>query len=237
VPFASTRAAAPPGAPDTLRSATACSNSAAIFAKKQSLVRAYKRFSTSDSLDVLRGQMMNTILAQSSALSDALAYPQRAPEIQEVDDIYGWLIGNWELDIRVYWADVSERKLKGEAHFGWVLEGRAVQDVWILPRPSDRPRLPDQRLYSYGTTLRVWDPNLRAWRVTWINPATAQRTELIGRRVGNDIVQLGSAADGTPVRWSFTEITGDSFRWTGETLQTDGHTWKLQGDFVARRVR
>jgi hypothetical protein len=237
-PFASTRAATPPRAPDTLRFVNASSNSAAIFAKKQSLARAYKGFNTSDSLlDVLRGQMMNTILAQSSALSDALAYPGRAPEIEEGDDIYGWLVGSWELDIRTYWVAVSERKLKGEAHFGWVLEGRAVQDVWMLPRPADRPRLPDQRLYSYGTTLRVWDPNLRAWRVTWMNPVTSQRTELIGRRVGDDIVQVGSAADGTPVRWIFSKTTPDSFRWTGETLQPDGRTWKLQGDFFARRVR
>ena len=29
----------------------------------------------------------------------------------------------------------------------------------------------------------------------------------------------------------------DSFRWTGEALDTDGKSWKLQGDFRATRRR
>jgi hypothetical protein len=34
----------------------------------------------------------------------------------------------------------------------------------------------------------------------------------------------------------FTEITPDSFRWTGEALNPDGKTWRLEGEFRARRV-
>jgi hypothetical protein len=33
----------------------------------------------------------------------------------------------------------------------------------------------------------------------------------------------------------FTEITPDSFRWTGEVLEPDGKTWKLEGEFRAHR--
>jgi hypothetical protein len=42
------------------------------------------------------------------------------------------------------------RQRPGEIHFGWVLEGRAVQDIWIRPK---RP-VPST---MYGTTLRVFD--------------------------------------------------------------------------------
>ena len=160
----------------------------------------------------------------------------RSPEIPEALDLYGWLVGSWELDIRHYWVDMSARGLKGEAHFAWVLEGRAVQDVWIMPRRSDRQGEPDKVCNSYGTTLRVWDAALQNWRVTWINPVTGARCELIGRWRGKDIVQIGAMANGTPIRWMFTEITPDSFRWTGESLQPDGQTWKLDGDFRARRI-
>jgi len=43
------------------------------------------------------------------------------------------------------------------------------------------------------------------------------------------------------VRWSFTQITPDSFRWTGERSRDDGatdddKTWQLQAEFFARRV-
>jgi hypothetical protein len=89
----------------------------------------------------------------------------------------------------------------------------------------------------YGTTLRVWDPGIQAWRVTYINPVNGQRDELIGRRSGNDIVQIGTHADGTPIRWSFTEISENSFHWLGEALGPDGKSWKLEGEFRARRIR
>lgn len=88
----------------------------------------------------------------------------------------------------------------------------------------------------YGTTLRVWDPSLQAWHVTWTNPVSGLRDELIARREGNDIVQIGAHANGTPIRWIFTEITADSFHWTGEALNPDGKTWKLEGEFYAKRT-
>ena len=71
-------------------------------------------------------------------LHAVLAASGRSPEIPESADAYGWLIGSWELDVRHYVVDVAARGIKGEAHFGWVLEGRAVQDVWIMPRRSER---------------------------------------------------------------------------------------------------
>jgi len=94
----------------------------------------------------------------------------------------------------------------------------------------------DRSRQAQGTTLRVWDATLQAWRVTWISPATGARVELVGRWNGKDVVQVGTFANGTPIRWIFSEITPDSFRWTGETLQADGHTWKLEGEFLAKRM-
>jgi hypothetical protein len=171
------------------------------------------------------------------AFHEVLAATGRGPSIQESQDAYGWLIGSWELDVLHYWAaDVSAQGIKGEVHFGWVLEGLAVQDVWIMPRRPDRTGKLDKRLNMYGTTLRVWDPVIEAWRITWRNPAGDHHEDQIGRRVGKDIVQLGTRPDGTSTRWMFTEVTPDSFRWTGESLGPDGRTWTLEGEFRARRT-
>ena len=165
-----------------------------------------------------------------------LAARGRSPEIPESADAYGWLVGSWDLDVRHYGADVTALHIEGEAHFGWTLEGRAVQDVWIMPRRSARAAGLDKTRNMYGTTLRVWDPSRQAWRVTWINPVNGGRDELIGRRMGAEVVQVGTHSDGTPIRWSFTEIAPESFRWIGEALQPDGRTWKLEGEFRARRM-
>jgi len=183
--------------------------------------------------------MMTTMEARETVdFHGVLAAPGRSPEIPESADVYGWLIGSWELDALHYWGiDVTGRRIKGEAHFGWVLEGRGVQDVWIMPRRSERTADLDKAMNMYGTTLRVWDPSIQAWRITWINPAGDHRAQQIGRWSGKDIVQIGARSDGTPTRWSFTEITPDSFHWLGEALQPDGHTWKLEGEFRAKRMR
>jgi hypothetical protein len=181
--------------------------------------------------------MTATEVKATNDFHPALAATGRSPEIPDGADAYGWLIGSWELDVRHYWVDVSSKGIKGEAHFGRVLEGRAVQDVWIMPRRSDRTAELGQTGNSYGTTLRVWDAAIQAWRVTWINPVTGARADLIGRWSGKDIVQVGTHGNGVPIRWLFTEITPDSFRWTGEALEPDGKTWKLEGEFRARRMR
>jgi hypothetical protein len=182
--------------------------------------------------------MTTTEVAKAEALLAVLASHGRASEIPEAADAYGWLIGSWELDVYRYWGkDVSAYRIKGEAHFGWVLEGRAVQDVWIMPRRSDRTANLDKTMNMYGTTLRVWDPSIQAWRITWRNPAGDHHEDQIGRRSGSDVVQIGTRPDGTPTRWTFTEITPDSFHWLGEALETDGKTWILEGEFRATRMR
>jgi len=174
--------------------------------------------------------------SRGSNFDNALTATGRSPEIPDTSDVYGWLIGSCELQVRRYGVDVSERHIMGEAHFAWVLEGRAVQDVWMIPRLSERTASLEKGLNSYGTTLRVWDPAIQAWRITWINPVTGRRDELVGRWSGKEIVQIGAHSDGTPIRWIFSEITRNSFRWTGEVLEPDGKTWKLEGEFLARRI-
>lgn len=181
---------------------------------------------------------MSLMIEQQENLQSVLAAPGRSAEIPASDDVYGWLVGSWKLTVLHYRGqDVSGLDLDGEVHFGWVLEGRAIQDVWIMPRRSARTPETDKVNNMFGTTLRVWDETIRGWRITWINPVRGHREEQIGRRIGNEIVQIGARPDGAPTRWRFTEISGDRFHWIGESLKPDGQTWMLEGEFLAERVR
>ena len=177
----------------------------------------------------------NQTAVQDSFL-DILPAQGRAAEIPETEDLYGFLIGSWELDVVGHDDGGNVTETKGEAHFARVLEGRAIQDVFINPRRSDRG--PDSPRFAnwFGTTIRIYDPSIRAWRVTWYNPHDGVRADLIGRRRGNDIVQEGAFPDGTKIRWTFSEITNESCRWRGERLERDGKTWRLQVEFRAYRV-
>ncbi len=167
----------------------------------------------------------------------ALIAQGRSPEIPESADVYGWLIGSWELDFPCYYGlGEPSQSLEGEVHFGWVLQGRAMQDVSIIRQSSEKGD-ESGNIITYGTTLRVWDQSIQAWRITWINPARNHREEQIGRRSGQDIVQIGIRPDGTPTRWTFKEITENGFHWLGEALEPDGKTWKIEAEFRSRRLR
>lgn len=153
--------------------------------------------------------------------------------------LYGWLIGDWDADIIAYAGTGERHQGQGEIHFGWVLEGRAIQDVWMIPRRRDRtadaPQMPIAGNW-YGTTLRIYDPTIDAWRIYWIDPATNAFRQQIGRQRGADIVQEGKTEAGALTRWSFTEIAPDAFRWLGEASVDDGATWRLLVEVRARRA-
>jgi hypothetical protein len=173
----------------------------------------------------------------ASPFLDALGADGPAADRAGKMDLYGRFVGSWELDVVQLRDDGSKRERKGEWHFGWALEGRAIQDVWIVP-PRGELRRGDATAHvnSYGTTLRVYDPGIDAWQIRWTDPVTQTFLSMIGRAQGNDIVQLGSRPDGAAVRWSFSQITPNSFLWRGEISDNEGASWRLQVEFTARRV-
>ncbi len=174
----------------------------------------------------------------TAELVRALLSAERSPEIPEASDLYGWLVGSWDLEVRWYaGVDLTGQGVRGELHAARVLEGRGVQDTWIMPPRGRRARTGPHDMY--GTTLRTWDPAIAAWRIAWSNPARNHYEHQIGRPSGaggKDIVQLGVRQTGVTTRWRFTEITPRSFHWLGDALGPDGATWQLEGEFLATRV-
>ena len=163
-------------------------------------------------------------LVTSAALPRRLLADQPAPDRAEHMKLYGWLIGAWRMDAMIHQDDGGTHTGQGDIAFGWVLEGRAIQDVWVLPG------------VFHGTTLRVYDPGLDAWHILWSDPVRQLYVSQIGRARGPDIVQEGIGARGENTRWTFSDITPDSFTWRGERSLDGGGSWALQAEFRARRV-
>jgi hypothetical protein len=160
--------------------------------------------------------------------------PTLAPKLA----LYAWIVGHWEIDVTTFPEDGTTHQGHGEIHAGWVLQGRAIQDVWMIPRLRDRQPgitpLPGAGNW-YGTTLRIYDLQLDAWRILWSDPATNFFTQQTGRAQGRDIVQTGPDPRGGSMRWVFSEIGPDAFHWTGERA-ADELTWRREVDIRARRV-
>jgi hypothetical protein len=168
---------------------------------------------------------------------EALRSPGPAASSGSTSDLYSGLIGDWDAEVVDHLPGGVDRRQSAEMHFAWVLEGRAVQDLWIAPARHQRSKPDTQSVDGnrYGTTLRVYDPTIGAWRITWWNPVTGVETRLIGRRVGSQIVQTGADSEGRLIRWLFVELQSDRFHWSGEHSSDGGHSWICDTEYFARR--
>lgn len=172
------------------------------------------------------------ILLTASPLFAQSGFPLFAdkPDPRYADKLatFGRFVGAWTFEGAEVAADGTRTGAdKGEIHFHWILEGRAIQDVWLeTERSDDSPKV-------RGTTIRYYDPKSDRWSITWIHPKYDTVTTLTGRVVGSDIVLETTSKEGTQLRWIFSEIKPDSFRWHAERF--DQGTWRTSEDLRARR--
>jgi len=141
--------------------------------------------------------------------------------------LYGRFVGDWDIDAAWYEQGAVCKKLKGEWHFAWILGGRGVQDVLFV---VDAPP------HKFGTTLRCYDPTEDVWHISWMQPYGGEFVHMVGRQVGDRVVQETIPAEGQRrERWSFTDITPDSFLWLGEVSTDNGATWTLEQEMRTTR--
>jgi|SRR6516164_5079776 hypothetical protein len=172
--------------------------------------------------------ILSRVLSAQSGFPTLLANGPN-PEYREKLELFGQFVGSWSFEGVEYHDDGSRPTDAGEIHCRWVLQGRAVQDVFLETKRSDHESL------LYGSTIRFYDPKIDAWRVTFINPAASVVRTFIGRKVGTEIVMEGASEDGTRLHWIFSQITADSFHWRGERQTKSG--WRIYEELTARRKR
>jgi hypothetical protein len=152
------------------------------------------------------------------------------PEMREKLMLFGQFVGDWEiLEARYPQPDGTEIKRRGEIHFGWILDGRAIQDVWMTY--EEKPH----RVVPAGTTIRFYDPKIDAWRSIWIAPSRGVVQTFVARKVGEEIVLEGQTKEGYPEHWVFSEITANSFRWRSVESHDNEKTWQLTEEMRVHR--
>ncbi|WP_162914056.1 hypothetical protein [Taklimakanibacter lacteus] len=164
----------------------------------------------------------------------ALSAENAHPDIPAGQRIFSPFIGDW--DLVVSWFDEAgrlSREERGEWHFSWILEGRGIQDIWIVPPRAERGGSAD--LYEYGTSLRFYDPAIEAWQSTWIGPMHHVVRTFIARRIGDEVVLETTQGEVPRMRWSFADIGAESFAWRNELWTGNG--WRVQQTFAAKRAR
>ena len=145
--------------------------------------------------------------------------------------LFGQFVGDWDIaEARYLQGDGTWVKMRGEVHFGWILDGTAVQDVWLGYKSGSR------ELAVFGTTIRFFDPKIDAWRSTWLSPLKGHVRTFVALKVKDEIVLEETPAQGFLEKWIFSEITPNSFRWHSEETHDNGKTWLLTEEMQIRRL-
>lgn len=170
----------------------------------------------------------------ASAMINALQADGAYPEHSDKLTLFGRLVGSWDIVARFFDEQGNvTRESVGEWHFGWVLEGRAIQDVIITPPREGRE--PGQQSGEYGTTIRAYDPRIDAWRVTFVAPVYGATVNLIAREHGEEIWLEGRSPENDLFRWTFSEFRDETVRWQGFVSKDEGLTWTRGEEMILTR--
>ena len=143
------------------------------------------------------------------------------------------LIGTWDVEYTDYSKAGQVRHRTGELIFGWVMDGRVMQDLWTVD-PSAAGK--DREVY---TDLFYFDPKSDAWLVASVDPEHPSVARLTGRALGDDRLVLDSQDFGDKdTRWSFDDIRPSSFVFRVTDSNDGGKTWRLQSEYhMSRRAK
>jgi hypothetical protein len=158
-----------------------------------------------------------------------LPAPGPNPALGHHADLFGRFVGTWDADYAFIQPDGSARQQRGEVLFGWVMNGYAIQDIFLSYPDSAG----GERKMVGG--LRYVDPRTDRWTVMFVAPSFNAAIRMEGGAEGDRIVLRGRDADGVELRWSFNDITADSFIWRGETSHDGGRTWRMDEEHHMRR--
>ena len=139
------------------------------------------------------------------------------------------LIGAWDVEYTDFSKDGKTSQRSGELMVGWVLDGRLIQDLWIVyPSGSHKER-------EVYTDLRYFDSKSQSWPAVFVDPEHASIARFTGSVVGDRIVLDTHDFDGTDTRWSINDFRPDSFVWREEESIDDGKTWRLTAEHHMKR--
>jgi len=167
-----------------------------------------------------------------SDFKSALISEKSNGELQEKLNLFGQFVGDWDLEGIYGKNSPDEWRVPGEWLFSWILDGAAIQDVFICPSRKEREVNPHPD-GEYGTTVRFYIPEKDAWDICYGGYGFMSILE--AKQVGNQIIVNNKDSSEGLNQWIFSDITQNSFHWQNRTSFDNGITWSVIFEVFARR--
>ncbi len=143
--------------------------------------------------------------------------PEAPPETRQ----FAFLIGEWECTQKAMAPDGRSYRESTATWSGrFILDGWAIQDDWVSPRPGGGS--------FHGTNIRSFNPKTRKWDNRWLPAGSLQWKYFEAEQVGDTMVMTGEGEDprGKFVdRNTFHNIREDSWSWRKDRSYDGGETW------------
>ena len=106
------------------------------------------------------------------------------PSLGDQAKVFGRFVGTWDVEYTDFSKDGKATHRSGKLMVGWVMDGRAIQDLWIV-NPSGARK--EREVY---TDLRYFDPKSGTWPATFIDPEHVSVAKFTGGAVADDRIVL-----------------------------------------------
>lgn len=165
------------------------------------------------------------------AMITALRATGPHPSLGDHASVLGRLVGSWDVEYMDISKDGKEIHRSGELLVGWVMDGRAIEDLWVV-YPLEAGK--DREVYA---DVRYFDPKSGTWPAVFIDPQIASVATFTGGAVGENRIVLDSQdlIPGQTRRWSFNDIRNDSLVFRDAASSDGGKTWKLKSEYHMKR--
>jgi len=164
---------------------------------------------------------------QSALISE---FPKR--ELQDKLNLFGQFVGDWDFEGVFEKGTPDEWRVPGEWLFSWILDGSAIQDVFICPSRKEREANPHPDA-EYGTSVRFFNPATDTWNVCYGLYGAMSVFE--AKQVEDQIIVRNKDESDGLNQWVFSDVTANSFHWQNRTSYDDGGTWCVNFELFARR--
>jgi hypothetical protein len=169
--------------------------------------------------------------ALTTDMATALEAASPHPSLGAQAEVLSRLVGAWDVEYIDFRKDGTTHHRTGELHFGWVLDGRVLQDVWVVD-PSGASK--EREVY---TDLFYFEPKSGNWHVASVDPYEASVANFVGGVLGDDRIVLEShdLVPNETRRWSFNDIGPSSLVFRDEASSDGGKSWTLKSEYRMRR--
>jgi hypothetical protein len=144
---------------------------------------------------------------------------------------FGRLVGAWDVEYTDFTKSGKTLHRTGELHFGWVMDGRVLQDLWVVD-PSGTSK--EREVY---TDLFYFEPKAGRWHIVSVDPYAASVATFVGSAIDNDRIVMEShdLAPTETHRWSFNDMNLGLLVFRDEISSDDGKTWELKSEYHMKR--